>query len=71
MEHCKRLSVARSGREAVVSQGVELLVPLHGLFDAAHSCCFPPRRPISHSNIEPSLLAKQGLETRKSVRPKN
>jgi len=69
-EHCKRLSVG-NGQNAVVSQIVEFLIPLHGLFDTLNSCCLSRCRPISHSDIEPPLLAQQGLEVGKLVRSEN
>jgi len=70
VEHCKRLSVG-NGQKAVVSQIVESLIPLHGLLDTLNRCCLPRCRPISHGDIEPPLLAQQGLETGELVRSEN
>jgi len=66
-----RGSVGKWGQKAVASQSVKFLVPLHSLFHTTNSCCLPYCRPISHSNIEQPLLAKQGLETRKFVCSEN
>jgi len=60
-----------NGQKAVVSQIVEFLIPLHGLFDTLNSCRPPRCRPISHSDIELPFLAQQGLEAGKLVRSEN
>jgi len=70
VEHCRGFQF-ENGVKEVVSQRVEFLIPLHGLFDTLNSCCPPRCRPISHSDIESPVLAQQGLETGKLVRSEN